>query len=420
MKTVRTRKRGKTFSYIFEAGKVNNKRHVIEKGGFPTREAAYSAGVDAYNKWQHGNLGIMSKRVLLKDFAVSWLDNVMRLNLKSSTLVTYRATIKGRILPYLGEVPVQDITPRAVDALMYKLTLEKHLAKSTLRDTWRVLRQMLGYAVYPAEIIFSNPADYVRIPKNAPEGVVKRSIISPERFTEILADHPMGTPYHIPLLLLYYTGMRLGEVLGLCWENVDMANGVIHVDRQLYYIPRVGNIFQSPKTKSSKRDIRVPQHLLRSLQRWHVLQQELEDKKGDSYCVVDETDNHSAVVCSKNVARKNIHRQYMVCTNEVGYPVSRSGFLHHLEKYGLNAHSFRHTHATLLAEAGAPPRGIATRLGHKNISVTQNWYTHTTQKMTDDTMKAFENVMENADKNADADKMQTNSKSGHTKRAVSP
>ena len=69
MSQVRTRKRGKTFSYIFEAGKkADGKRKVVEKGGFATKKAAYDAGVAAYNDWKHGNIGITSDNILLKDF----------------------------------------------------------------------------------------------------------------------------------------------------------------------------------------------------------------------------------------------------------------------------------------------------------------------------------------------------------------
>ena len=69
MAQVRVRKRGKTFSYIFEAGKkADGKRKVVEKGGFATRKLAYDAGVAAYNDWRHGNIGIVSENITLKDF----------------------------------------------------------------------------------------------------------------------------------------------------------------------------------------------------------------------------------------------------------------------------------------------------------------------------------------------------------------
>lgn len=59
MAKVRTRKRGKSYSYIFEAGKtVEGKRRVVEKGGYPSAEAAYTAGIEAFTNWKHGNIGV--------------------------------------------------------------------------------------------------------------------------------------------------------------------------------------------------------------------------------------------------------------------------------------------------------------------------------------------------------------------------
>ncbi|SHK95399.1 AP2-like DNA-binding integrase domain-containing protein [Selenomonas ruminantium] len=75
MATIRTRKRGRTYSYIFEAGQVNGKRKTVEKGGFKTKEAAYNAGVEAYADFKHGNIGIVSDHITLKDSGcMAWLQ----------------------------------------------------------------------------------------------------------------------------------------------------------------------------------------------------------------------------------------------------------------------------------------------------------------------------------------------------------
>ena len=68
---VRTRKRGNSYSYIFEAGKKEDgKRKVIEHGGFSSPDDAYNAGVSAYNDWKHGNIGIQSEKICLKEFII--------------------------------------------------------------------------------------------------------------------------------------------------------------------------------------------------------------------------------------------------------------------------------------------------------------------------------------------------------------
>ena len=86
MAQVRTRKRSKTFSYIFEAGKTaDGKRKVVEKSGYPTKDAAYKAGVAAYNDYLYGNIGITSESISLKDFMPMWFANVVAINVKPSS-----------------------------------------------------------------------------------------------------------------------------------------------------------------------------------------------------------------------------------------------------------------------------------------------------------------------------------------------
>ena len=211
MAQVRVRKRGKTFSYIFEAGKIDGKRKVVEKGGYATKAEAYKAGVAAYNDFLHGNIGITSESISLKDFMTAWLNNVVAVNVKASSMQAYQSHFKNHIIPHLGETKVQELTPVMLDKWLRKL-LQKGLAQKTLTVIHALI---LNYAVYPAQLINSNSAAYIKVPKNAPRNVVKRHIITSERFKALLEKYPFGTPYYIPLLLLYHTGMRLGKVLGL-------------------------------------------------------------------------------------------------------------------------------------------------------------------------------------------------------------
>ena len=121
MSQVRTRKRGKTYSYIFEAGKINGRRKVVEKGGFPIKAAAYKAGVEAYTGWLHGNIRITSESITLKDFMTKWLNNVVTNNVKPTSMQTYLSHFKNQLAPYLGEVKVQELTPAMPDEWLRKL-----------------------------------------------------------------------------------------------------------------------------------------------------------------------------------------------------------------------------------------------------------------------------------------------------------
>lgn len=390
MAQVRTRKRGKTFSYIFEAGKTaDGKRKVVEKGGFATKSQAYKAGVAAYNDFLHGNIGITSEKITLKDFMTAWLDNVVANNVKATTLQTYQVYLKNNIVPHLGDMKVQDLTPAMLDEWMRKL-LQTGLAKNTLSVVHIFLKQSLDYAVHPAQLISFNPATRIKIPKNAPCNVVKRTIVTPEQFAALLKKYPFGTPYYIPLLLLYHTGMRLGEVLGLSWNDIDFVAKKINLWRQIRYLSKRGYFFTTLKNESSNRYIIVDDFLLGELKRWQNQQIENEKHFGDSYVYVyREGDGHIERL-SKSLPAPDGEKVSLVCTRSAGQLVMRGMLTKVLQAECLNAHSFRHTHATQLIENGATPKGVAGRLGHANVNITQNLYTHNAQKLQEETATIFD------------------------------
>lgn len=390
MAQVRTRKRGKTFSYIFEAGKTpEGKRKVVEKGGFATKAEAYKAGVAAYNDFLHGNIGITSEKITLKDFMTAWLDNVVALNVKPSSMQTYRLTSHSQIIPYLGEVKVQELTPAMLDAWIRKLA-QAGLAKNTLSATHALIYSALKYAVYPAQLISLNPAAYIEVPKNAPQNVVERHIITHKHFATLLEKYPFGTPYYIPLLLLYHTGARLGEVLGLIWSDVNFETKRITLRQQITYISKRGHFFTTLKTKSSNRYIIVDDFLLGELKRWQNQQAENENQFGDAYVYVyRESDGHIERRSKSLPAPTDGEKVSLVCTRENGRMILKNYFTRILAAMGLNAHSFRHTHATQLIESGAAPKGVAGRLGHASTTITQDLYTHNTQKLQEETAEFF-------------------------------
>ena len=162
----------------------------------------------------------------------------------------YQTFFKNQIAPHLGEVKVQELTPAMLDEWIRKF-LRAGFSRNTLANTHILLRNALNYAVYPAQLIQSNPADYIKVPKNAPRNVIKRHIITPKKYAALLEKYPFGSPYHIPLMLLYHTGMRIGEVLGLRWSDVDFAAKRINVNRQICYRNSQGYYLNEPKTKKS-------------------------------------------------------------------------------------------------------------------------------------------------------------------------
>ena len=301
MAEVRTRKRGRTWSYIFEVGKQNGKRKVVEKGGFPDRASAYAAGAAAFTDWKHGNIGVTSEAITLEGFLDSWLDRVCRLNVREATWHNYQTMIRLHILPYFGQAVLQKLSPAALDHWVLQLAADG-LAYKSISLILAILRNALNYAVYPGQLIQSNPAHYIKVPRSAPKNIIERQIISPEQVADILEKNPAGTPFHIPILLLYHTGMRVGEVVGLSWDDIDLDKNTITIQRQARYITaKHGHFFCPPKTDASKRTIVISPALCNALLAWKAQQAKNELCYGGSYICVYSDSEGRAIKLSKKL-----------------------------------------------------------------------------------------------------------------------
>lgn len=395
MAKVRIRKRGKTYSYIFEAGKTSvGKRKVVEKGGFLTRDEAYAAGVAAYTDYRHGNIGITSQAILLSDYLDTWLESVCRLNVRETTLGLYSNMIRLHIRPQLGGIAVQDLTPAMLDHWL-RVLAQDGLSYKSLQLILAVLRNALGYAVYPGQLIASNPATYIDIPRTAPKHLVQRNIIKPAEVQVLLEKFPMGHAAHIPILLLYHTGMRIGEVMGLCWQDIDFEARQITVRKQIRYITeKHGYFYLLPKTSAGARTIDVDPVLLQELSAWKKIQAEEELRLGPAYHYNYVDTSNRLASASKGISQPPGQRIDLICTKRNGAFISPDIIRWRIRQEGYNSHSFRHTHATLLIEHGASAKGVAGRLGHASTLLTQDLYTHNTAKLQKDTEKIFEQTLQ--------------------------
>lgn len=381
---IRIRKRGGTYSYSFDISK--RPRRMKEKGGFATEDEAFDAGVQAYADWKNGNIGVTSERVTLKDYLASWLENVARPNVKRTTYVNYQSAINKRIAPFLGNHILQELRPRHIDGWLKNLAKEG-LARGTIRQTKTVLSTALKYAIYPAELIVSNPSTGLSIPRSAPKQVIERTVITPEQ-AAALFEHERYRPV---LKLLYHTGMRISEAMGLTWDDIDLRTGEITIVRQ-----RIQDYFETPKTESSARTFYADTALLVYLRALKAAQAKDEMRLGEAYQITYEDTAHdrAVVVLPKKLPpAPTLERRMLLCIKENGAPILGDSFKKMLRTHGLNAHSFRHTHATQLIEAGAKPVDVAARLGHKDATITQNLYAHDTKEMQQETARIFGEIV---------------------------
>jgi len=173
--------------------------------------------------------------------------------------------------------------------------------------------------------------------------------------------------------------MREGELLGLCWEDVDLNLGMIHITRSLQMsLGKFKRILDSPKTASSVRQVALAETVLVALKRHKQLQDEEKRISGQLW---DET-------------------YELVFTNTIGRPIHNTWLIRDfhslLAAYDLpriRFHDLRHTAATLLLRRGVNPKIVSEMLGHANISITLDVYSHVTPDMQEAAAKVMDVIV---------------------------
>ncbi|MBQ7453730.1 MAG: tyrosine-type recombinase/integrase [Selenomonadaceae bacterium] len=139
--------------------------------------------------------------------------------------------------------------------------------------------------------------------------------------------------------------------------------------------------------------VNVVDFLISEFCRWQAQQADNEKILGDNYICLYLTPDNFIVQQSKSVPT-SAEKISLICISANGKLFLRGYIIKTLKDEGFNAHSFRHTHATRLIENGAPAKGVAGRLGHSNILITQNLYTHNTIKLQEETAMIFDNFLQ--------------------------
>ena len=400
MVKVRTIKRGKLWSYAFEVGRIDGKRKTVQKSGFTSGKLAYNAGVIAYDKYLHGGLAVNDGKVIFSDFLDEWYNQDCKLRLRQGTLKNYEIYIRCHIKPYIGQYSLNELTPAIIDSWLRRLIAKKY-AVNIDRIIFALVKKSLDYAVYPVQALTTNPAQYVKFPKLKEKKKVKRVIIND--LNPILDNLPRNSTARIPIIIGYYTGMRVGEITGLTWNDVDFDNKTININKQVTYMKyngKSGSFVCPTKTDNSVRTILVGDTLLRILRKWKATQAENRLKAGQHYLINygTPTDMEDTFRVNFSVPAKNIKRIYdFICTDQCGMILNKSTLQYLprklLKDKGItfNFHSLRHTQATLAIEGGAPSRDVAARLGD-TVTTINKVYSHDTVKMQEQTVAIIESI----------------------------
>lgn len=375
MAKVGTRKRGDKWQYYFEGAPVNGKRKQIVKSGFPSQKKAYAAGIEAMLEYENGGSSIDPKNISVNDYFDEWIRLYVDVNLKTSTKRCYVNLINKQIRPRIGKYKLNSITPAIVQGILNEQFKEGKSA-SYINLTRVVLRAAFEYAVQPMMYMKTNPVIHVKTPKGS-QKPRQREIVSKEILDKLLTRFK-GTGFYLPIMIAYHSGLRIGEVYGLTWENINFDTNTIHVRKQLKQYKNEF-YFSDLKNTSSERDVMVTKKLMTALKEEYEIQQLERELLGKNY-----QDTWNLVNAKRGGG--------FYSPNSFSY-ASRV-IKKELNIHNFDFHSLRHTHATMLIEAGADIKDVSLRLGHANIETTLQIYTHRTDKMSLKTVDIFERLTE--------------------------
>lgn len=362
------RKRGNKWYYTLETVDENGKRKRLVRAGGKTKaecEKAYRAAM--IEKDRTGRLR-MTENITLADFLAQWMQEDVKRNCRENTIRAYSAMLKNHIVKDLGSRKISQIT--AHDLQTYINKKADAYSRSTVNQILSVLKKSLAYAVAICDLIPTNPAQPVRMPKQqaAPE---RTHIFSPAELAKIFERFPPGHQFYLPIQIGYHTGMRLGECLALSWDDVDMKAQMLHVHATLVN----GGIQPMPKTSSSIRDIPFGRKLYSILKIAHKKRAQNRLRYGQHY--------------------KDTER---ICVFEDGTPVDADAMRYFnrycKENFGAGSfHSLRHTHATMLLEAGEELEIVSKRLGHSTLNTTAKVYSHILEQRTKRSVALLDQVL---------------------------
>lgn len=412
------------WEYRFEGAKVDGKRKHISKSGFRTKKEAEIEGTKAMAEYNNAGLNFNPSDISFADYLDYWFDNYVKVSCKYNTQLNYNSIIENHIKPSLGMYKLKTLTPMQLQDYV-NIKFKNGLKKTTLNTIMGVISGSLDYAVLPAQLLQSSPAEHIKYPKLTSERAeVNRTVISVDDFNNMLNRFEKGNPFRYALLIGFYTGLRIGEVFALTWDDINLQEGIIDVNKQVYKrnygvdVRQVMKIkekkeeksawyFGSTKTAASVRKVKIGQTLISELKEYRKIQFENMMMYGEYYTQIfkkEEKDEKGNTINRLIEVEKSIPvtlpQANLIMRKENGQYSSTDSFkyasrvIHYelgIPKF--NFHSLRHTHATKLIESGISPKTVQARLGHENIETTLQTYVHNTEAMELAAIDAFEEIM---------------------------
>ena len=311
---------------------------------------------------EHGLYGKESKMTVNAWFEI-WIKEYKTNSIKYGTLVSYKNAYKNHVEKILGKRKLVDIRPEHVQKILNGMN--GRYSHATIKLVAIVLNGMYKQA-FKNEIIRRNPVACTTIPRNTE---MKRFRVLNLKEQELFHELSKGSVYCSVYQVALGTGMRVGELKALEWSDIDFENRIIHVSGTLKYRNGNGYYKDTPKTRSSVRDIPMLDSVYKCLKEQKREQLKYKMSLGAKWSPI-----------------KGLEQ--LVFCREFGKPISHMALNDDMRKIETNIrekaeqfehivpHTLRHTFATRGLENGIPPKVMQDLLGHTSITMTLDIYSH--------------------------------------------
>jgi integrase len=354
------KKRGATWSYVVDLGTdpTTGRRRQLYRRGFATRKAADEAMTEALAEINRG-VFVRPTKGTIAEYLTGWLDSQTE-RVRPATIHSYRKLVNQRIVPGLGNVRLTALDAATIEAWYGRLRRSggkdgRPLSPKTVACTAGVLHKALSDAVR-LRLLRYNPATDARLPKRERPVAAAWSAGEAASFLEAVRDERLYPMWRLVLA----TGLRRGELLGLRWQDIDLAAGRLEVVETRTVAD--GEVIGPPKTSAGARVLGLDADTVAVLTAWR-----------------------KRLVAERLAAGPAWTDSGRVFVDELGAPphpetatgwwtaaVTRAGVRR------IRLHDARHTAATLQLRAGVPVKVVTQRLGHADVSVTMSVYQHVT------------------------------------------
>lgn len=375
-----TTKKGSLYKIVGYLGTdpLTGKQINIDKRGFETKQ-------DAKRYLSQAVINLQDNKYLEDSIHVSktyqevyeeWLLQYKN-TVKESTFFKTQSMFKNNILPIFSNLRINSITTPFIQDNANRWFAKYKNYKKIINYNFSVL----AYALRMGYIHVNHKDRFVMPKKIRVRKDESMSYYTKDELIELLKYIKQDTSIEWLSFfrLLAFTGMRKGECLALTWNDIDLTNQTVTVNKTLAVGMNSKQIVQTPKTLESYRTITLDDNTVSWLKKWKIEQAKALLKFGHNAM----SENQLVYCqCSKNK---------MYCLGKPATMLKQVCNKHNFKI--INIHGFRHTHASLLFESGATMEVVRDRLGHTDIQTTVNIYTHVTQKSRDKTAQNFANYM---------------------------